>query len=87
MNWIWLWPLGLSVAAFAAMARDKYQAVRGGYRIQETTLLSLAILGGGPGALLAMLLLRHKTRKPAFFLGIPAIVLVQGAIVGFLRTV
>ena len=85
MNWIWLWPLGMSVAAFAAMARDKYQAVRGGWRIPETTLLSLAILGGGPGALLAMLLLRHKTRKPAFFLGLPAIVLVQGAIVEFLR--
>ena len=85
MNWIWLWPLGMSIAAFAAMARDKAQAIRGAYRIRETTLLSLAVLGGGPGALFAMLLLRHKTRKPAFFLGLPAIVLVQGAIVEMLR--
>ena len=85
MNPVWLWPLGMSIAAFAAIARDKALALRGAYRIRETTLLSLAVLGGGVGALLAMLLLRHKTRKPAFFLGLPAIVLVQGAIVEMLR--
>jgi len=85
MDWLWLWPLGLSVAAFWAMARDKALARQGRWRIQETTLLSLAVLGGGAGALLAMLLLRHKLRKRAFALGLPVITLVQAAIAVFLR--
>ena len=84
MDWLWLWPLGLSVAAFWAMARDKALARQGKWRIQESTLLSLAVLGGGAGALLAMLLLRHKLRKSAFSLGLPVITLAQAALIWFL---
>ena len=81
MKWFWLWPILLSVAAFASMAKDKAAAIRGAERIPEATLLSLAILGGSPGAILAMLLLRHKIRKPPFALGLPIIALVQAGIV------
>ena len=67
----------MNLAAMAAMARDKHAAQRGAERIPEATLLSLAVLGGGAGALLGMLLWRHKTRKIAFALGLPLVFLCQ----------
>ncbi|MCM2473781.1 DUF1294 domain-containing protein [Rhizobium sp. CG5] len=45
---------------------DKMAARDGGWRIRESTLLTLALLAGSPGALLACNILRHKTRKQPF---------------------
>lgn len=35
------------------------------HRISERTLVLLALLGGGPGMLIALLAVRHKTKHPA----------------------
>ena len=70
----------MNILAFAAMGRDKRRAERGERRTPEATLLSLAVLGGSAGALLGMLLFRHKTKKSAFFLGVPVILAVQIAL-------
>ena len=75
---------GVNAVLFALMGADKRSAVRRRRRIPETTLLALAVLGGAAGGLLGMLLFRHKTRKAAFFLGFPAILLVQLALAWFL---
>lgn len=37
----------------------------------------LAVLGGSVGALLAMQIFHHKTKKPKFSIGIPCILIVQ----------
>ena len=74
---------GVNAVLFALMGSDKRSAVRRRRRIPETTLLALAVLGGAAGGLLGMLLFRHKTRKAAFFLGFPAILLVQLALAWF----
>ncbi|MBA4013231.1 MAG: DUF1294 domain-containing protein [Phenylobacterium sp.] len=55
-----------NLVAFAAMGLDKSSARRGGRRIPERTLLTLAAIGGGPGAVLAQQTFRHKTRKQPF---------------------
>lgn len=55
-----------SLVAFLAYAIDKRAAQRGGWRIQETTLHLIALAGGWPGAILAQVLLRHKSQKPSF---------------------
>ena len=81
MKWLWIWPICMSIAAFIAFARDKRLAQTGARRIPETTLLSLAILGGSPGALLGMLFCHHKTQKPPFAVGVPIILLVHAALV------
>ncbi len=60
------WLAGWSVAAFCAYAVDKTQAVRKGWRVPESVLHALALIGGAAGAWAGMLVFRHKIRKPAF---------------------
>ena len=52
-----------SLITFIFFGLDKLKAKIGGKRIPEKTLLTLSILGGAPGAILAMSLFRHKTAK------------------------
>ena len=69
--------IAVNLLAFILMARDKAAAKAGARRTPETTLLAVAVIGGSAGALLAMVLLRHKSRKPAFRIGLPLILIVQ----------
>lgn len=52
-----------SLAAFILFAFDKRAAQRGRWRIPESTLHAVELLGGWPGALAAMKFLRHKSAK------------------------
>ncbi|EJL34549.1 putative membrane protein [Caulobacter sp. AP07] len=67
----------INVAAFLLFWLDKDAARRGLGRISERTLLLVAALGGGLGALLAQQILRHKTRKQPFRTRLFLIVLVE----------
>ena len=58
---------------------DKLRAIRGGRRVREATLLLVSALGGGVGMFITMCLVRHKTRKKKFMLGIPLILVLQVA--------
>ena len=68
-----------NAAGFAAMGMDKLLARRGARRIPERRLLSIAISGGAAGAMLGMLLFRHKTRHRKFAMGLPLLCLIEGA--------
>jgi uncharacterized membrane protein YsdA (DUF1294 family) len=74
----------LNLVLFVLFGRDKAAARRGARRTPETTLLALAVLGGSLGGLLGMLLFRHKTRKPAFRIGLPVILICQLLLAGWL---
>lgn len=71
----------INCTALGLYGLDKKRAVRNQWRIPEKTLLGIAVLGGGPGALLGMRLFRHKTRKPKFYIGIPVILILETAAV------
>ena len=75
-----IWLAGVNLVLLCVMGWDKAAAIRGDRRVPETTLLALAVIGGSPGGILGMLLFRHKTRKPAFYVGFPAIFLCQAAL-------
>lgn len=60
-----------NIVVFGIYAFDKFAAREGGWRVRESTLIFLAVAGGGPGAFLCQRLLRHKTRKPPFRLLLP----------------
>jgi uncharacterized membrane protein YsdA (DUF1294 family) len=51
---------------FAIFFVDKRAARHGHWRVSEKTLLTLALVAGSPGAVMAQQLLRHKTRKEPF---------------------
>jgi uncharacterized membrane protein YsdA (DUF1294 family)/cold shock CspA family protein len=70
-----LWPLpwwitalyvGASLMSIAIYALDKSAATAGRWRISESTLLSIGVIGGWPGAVVAQQFLRHKTKKASF---------------------
>lgn len=63
------------------MLVDKQKAKAGAWRIPETTLLSLAVIGGSIGVLTGMYIFRHKTRKWKFSIGVPLILAMQLAAV------
>ncbi len=73
----WAWLATINAATFAAYALDKHRAKAEGRRVPELVLLGLALIGGTIGAVVAMLALRHKTRKIAFLLPFVAVVVVQ----------
>lgn len=74
----------MSLAAFAAFGIDKFKAKTDRWRIPEKTLFLLALLGGGTGAWLGMRVFHHKTRHPQFRYGLPVIMAVQLALLGYL---
>ena len=57
----------LNLAALAMYGADKAAAQQRRWRTRESVLLTLSLMGGAFGGLLAMLLFHHKTRKPAFW--------------------
>lgn len=55
-----------SLFAFIMYAADKSAAKSGAWRIKESTLHLLSLIGGWPGALVAQQVFRHKTSKASF---------------------
>ncbi len=56
---------------------DKEKAKRSKWRIKESTLFPIAMLGGSIGAYIGMKTFRHKTKHAKFKYGIPIIILIQ----------
>lgn len=75
-----IWIGLISAVAIIVTAYDKYAAPRKKRRIPERTLLWLAAIGAAPAMWLTMYLIRHKTKKAKFMVGIPAIFLLEIAL-------
>lgn len=73
----WLLLIGANVFSLCLMGIDKQRAIHHQWRISESTLMGVALLGGSIGILLGMTLFHHKTSKPLFYLGVPLIIGVQ----------
>lgn len=59
--------LSISLITFLYFGFDKARSFHpGARRIRERTLWILSLIGGTPGALLAMHFFRHKTKKNSF---------------------
>ena len=73
----------MSVVGFCAMGIDKAKAKADAWRIPEKTLFGIVFLGGGAGVWLGMNLFRHKTKHWYFKYGMPAILILQIALVSY----
>jgi uncharacterized membrane protein YsdA (DUF1294 family) len=56
----------INVISFLTYAVDKYRAIKGYWRIKETTLHFISLIGGWPAAAVAQRWLKHKNIKIAF---------------------
>lgn len=74
----------MSVIAFLMYGADKMFAVKDMRRISEAVLLLIALVGGSIGALLGMVVFRHKTRHLKFQIGVPVILVCQLIAVGYI---
>lgn len=71
----------INLLTFLLYGLDKYKAIRQEWRIPERALLLMAFVGGAFGALSAMRIFRHKTRKGRFKLMIPLFCLLWGYVI------
>lgn len=63
----WILVYGIaSIACFIGYALDKRAAENNQWRVSETILLMMGLVGGWPGAILAQEIFRHKTKKQTF---------------------
>ena len=75
---------GINILTFFVYGIDKWKAKNNKWRISEATLLTLAVIGGSIGAWMGMRVWHHKTKHKKFIFGIPAIFIVQIALICFL---
>ena len=78
--------LAVSAFTFLVYAMDKRAAQRDRWRTKESTLHTLALIGGWPGALIAQQVLRHKSRKLSFLFVFWVTVFVNCGAFGWLFT-
>lgn len=77
LTFLLIYLLIINAVGFLIMLADKRKAQKNLWRIPESTLLTVALIGGSLGSLAGMRVFHHKTRKPKFYIGIPAIIVVQ----------
>ena len=81
MKLLILYLLIINAAAFLLMLADKHKARKKLWRIPESTLFIIALIGGSIGSIIGMKVFHHKTRHWYFVYGMPAILLLQIAAV------
>lgn len=78
------WFIVISILSVILTVSDKKRARKGKWRIPEHTLFAVAILGGEIAMYITMLKIHHKTRHKRFMIGLPAIIILQAALIGCL---
>ena len=86
MNIILGYLLAVNITSFLLYGIDKYKAKKGRWRISESTLLLMAVIGGSIGAWAGMRLWHHKMMHKKFEYGIPIIIILQVALAVYLLT-
>lgn len=83
MKLLWIYLAGMNLLTFFVYGADKIYARNKRWRIPESTLLTLAVLGGAAGALAGMYAFHHKTRKAKFKYGVPLIFVIELMILNY----
>lgn len=71
----------INILTFILYFTDKRKAMHHRWRIPESTLIALSLLGGSFGAYLAMKIFRHKTKHPKFYITIPLMMILHTALI------
>lgn len=76
-NLLYIYIFLINILGFLLMYIDKQKTINNKWRISETSLLSLSIVGGSIGIYIGMNKFRHKTKHNKFKIGIPIIIFIQ----------
>lgn len=60
--------LGINLATYTVFLFDKKRAIENKYRVSESFLFLLVVLGGNVGAIASMIINRHKIKKFSFII-------------------
>ena len=71
MTKLGLYLILINALACLLMHIDKKKAQQNRFRIPEKVLLGIGLAGGALGGICGMVWFHHKTRKPAFSVGLP----------------
>ncbi len=75
----------MNLFTFILFGVDKHLARKKRPRIRNFTLFLFSALGGSLGGLFGMFVFRHKTNKLYYLLGIPLILILQFALLYYIR--
>lgn len=67
----------INLISFLVYGVDKKKAKNKQWRIPESTLIFLSLIGGGLGGLIAMVIFKHKLSKKLFYIGLPIIIIIN----------
>lgn len=74
----------INILTFFIYGIDKLKAKKSKWRVPESTLMGMAIIGGSIGAWLGMKVWHHKTLHKKFKYGVPLILVAQTALCCYL---
>lgn len=74
----------INISGFVLCGIDKRRSKTKAWRVRETTLFNIALLGGSIGLFLGMKLFHHKTKHKSFTIFVPVIIITQVLIVLYL---
>lgn len=67
----------VNILTFLLFLLDKFKAEKNKWRISEGILLFMSFLGGATGALIGMVVFKHKLYKKKFAIGIPLFIILN----------
>ncbi|WP_242841705.1 DUF1294 domain-containing protein [Desulfitibacter alkalitolerans] len=79
-----LYFLILNFSGYSVIWYDKKKALKGQWRIPETRLFALALMGGSLGIYYGMKAFRHKTQHLSFKYGMPLLIGVNMVLFGII---
>ena len=82
--WLLVYLAAVNLLAFSLFGIDKSRARRHAWRIPEATLFLFVLLFGALGGWLGMRLFHHKTLHPLFKWGVPAVLIGQLVLLGYI---
>lgn len=84
---ILIYIVAISIISVAVCIYDKRQARLGRWRVKESFLFLLSLLGGAVAMLCTMKHIRHKTKHKRFMIGLPVIIVLQLGLTVFIALV
>lgn len=84
-EFLYIYLLIINTVSFICFFIDKKRAQKELYRISESFLFQVSIIGGSLGSLLGMKVFHHKTKKKKFSIGIPIILIFNIIVIVYLE--